>query len=495
MKKQFFYAAFAIAMMASCTSENEPVVDQPTPDAEDKVAIELGVNTPNIVGSRGTGTVGNVEGETDATTWNNQSLNIIMVNRSTGDYATEDNSPCASDLSNYILNGLTFRAPKADAGDGNIRIYSNEASNTLKFKYYPVNGKFDFYGYHIDGITGSNQTITPDASNPTNAVAKVENIVFDGSQDILAGKAIQIPATAPTIQDEPGYEYTQQSLVSGVDWNAMNANQFSAKTARNGFIPILDFKHQLARLKFYVKSGNAENGAQYKWDETTSNWVKRNNATLAGYTEYLDGAIYIKGITAMDLHDVIDIDLKTSTASLNAASNGEADFVLRSLPESTATDKNLVTLIPVAPMFPLNAASATSGDIDQTGAAIGETIEYTDKTPVGESIMFFPSGTSESEIVLKLDLIQIVPDTMTEGDESSKTFIAKEMSGYATLEASKIAAGTKFEVENSYDVFITIYSLEEIKISAQLTAWKDGGDVDVDIENDETTYSPTTTQP
>lgn len=146
-------------------------------------------------------------------------------------------------------------------------------------------------------------------------------------------------------------------------------------------------------------------------------------------------------------------------------------------------------------MFPLNAASATSGDIDQTGAAIGETIEYTDKTPVGESIMFFPSGTSESEIVLKLDLIQIVPDTMTEGDESSKTFIAKEMSGYATLEASKIAAGTKFEVENSYDVFITIYSLEEIKISAQLTAWKDGGDVDVDIENDETTYSPTTTQP
>ena len=37
MKKQFFYAAFAIAMMASCTSENEPQVEQPTPEAEKKV--------------------------------------------------------------------------------------------------------------------------------------------------------------------------------------------------------------------------------------------------------------------------------------------------------------------------------------------------------------------------------------------------------------------------------------------------------------------------
>ena len=133
-------------------------------------------------------------------------------------------------------------------------------------------------------------------------------------------------------------------------------------------------------------------------------------------------------------------------------------------------------------MFPMNATS--SDDIDQT-AAQGETIEYTDKTPIGESIMFYPDGATE--IVLKLDLLQVVPDTMTEGDESTKEFIAKPMTGYVTL------SGT-FEVGSSYDVFITIYSLEEIKVSAQLTAWTDGDDVDVDIEDNATTY-PATTQP
>ena len=49
MKKQFFYAAMAITFMASCTSDDTVAVDpvNPTPE-ESRVAIELGVNTPNI---------------------------------------------------------------------------------------------------------------------------------------------------------------------------------------------------------------------------------------------------------------------------------------------------------------------------------------------------------------------------------------------------------------------------------------------------------------
>ena len=53
MKKQFFYAAFAIAMMASCTSEDTVAVDPINPDAEEKVAIEYmnscNMNTSEVI--------------------------------------------------------------------------------------------------------------------------------------------------------------------------------------------------------------------------------------------------------------------------------------------------------------------------------------------------------------------------------------------------------------------------------------------------------------
>ena len=133
MKKQFFYAAMAVALMASCTSEDNLTVDpvNPTPD-EEKVAIELGVNTPNILASsRGTGTVGGVQNETTAVNgWNNQVLNIIMVDAN-GGYAQDETG------AGYIFKDLTFNAPYNDAtgeDSDNIRIYS--APGLFQHKYY-----------------------------------------------------------------------------------------------------------------------------------------------------------------------------------------------------------------------------------------------------------------------------------------------------------------------------------------------------------------------
>lgn len=501
MKKQFFYAAFAIALMASCTSENEPVVEQPTPEAEDKVAIELGVKTPNIVGSRGTGTVGNVAGESDATTWEGQELKIIMVNKETntnlfgvkGEKTLEKNATESTE-DDYIFEDLRFFAPNGT--DNNIKIYSDYETGVIKHKYYPVSGTFDFYGYHVDdAATASlNETI-----NET--TAEVTGITIDGTQDILAATTIKIPSTqgeaneltgTTTPTPNPNYNPYWQENAESTYWTEMNSKQFSARTARNGFTPILDFKHQLARLKFYVKSGNAKSGAEYeevadkKYSKRSTSEVEVNGETY----ELANGAIYITGITALDMYESIKIDLFTQTSTVDNA-DAIKNFTLRSEPADDTETKLTEHLTPVAPKFPTAAAA---GDVTITDNEI-----YSATTPVGESMMFLPHGNTESSITLKLDLLQRVLDEELENDTDETDpnnqypkYIDKKMEAYVVFNANKIDTNgdgvlgdiQSFAAGSSYNVYITIYGLEEIKLSAKLTAWTDGGDVDLDIEND-----------
>ena len=79
MKKQFFYAAMALAVMSSCSKDNDPGIGNPD-DNNDKAVIALGVDVPTVTAlSRGTGSVGDVEGENNK--WNSQQLYIHMVDR------------------------------------------------------------------------------------------------------------------------------------------------------------------------------------------------------------------------------------------------------------------------------------------------------------------------------------------------------------------------------------------------------------------------------
>ena len=77
MKKQFFYATLAIALMSSCSKDNDPgtttdptdptvpeVIDDTTP-----AAIQLGIGNPTIIATRGTGSVGDITGS-NGNVWN-----------------------------------------------------------------------------------------------------------------------------------------------------------------------------------------------------------------------------------------------------------------------------------------------------------------------------------------------------------------------------------------------------------------------------------------
>ena len=482
MKKQFFYAAMAVALMASCSSEDDLALDpvNPTPD-EEKVALQLGIDAPSVnatVGSRGTGSVGDVAGDNNK--WNNQQLFITMIDRATGDVAKENNTPILGwDSYEYIAPRATDQT--ADDLKGNIRIYQKNTYNktegesdkgTIQYLYYPVSGKFDFYGWHLDGAlaqTATNPAIAPHAESATNAadgypVITLSDITIDGTQDIMAAKT------------------TDRSQDATVRENNLSTWLYSARTARNEVHPVLKFEHKLARLKFFVRAGS---------DETALKNVANNHTATPALKVAGDhtstGAMYVTGIRALNMINKFNmtLDNEKTIATAGTATTGSATFNLgdklkATYDESTKKVGEIDTLVAVAPewFWKYNGKPA-----DYKG------------TPVGESIMFLPEGSAKTSISFQMDLkqyVQLTDDETTANDD--KWGYKRQLNAPFTIDATHVkktdAEGntvsvSEFKAGESYNVYITIYGFERIEVSAELTAWEMGGDVDVDIEEGE----------
>lgn len=459
MKKQFFYAAMALAVMSSCSKDNDPGIGNPE-ENNDKAVIALGLDVPTVTAStRGTGSVGDVAG--DQNTWNSQKLYIYMVDRNTQLEAEEG----AENAKTKILdNGvLEFRAPKADAQDkGTIRIYRSYTEDSdngvIQYKYYPTNGQYTFYGYHIDDAANANPSITATEK-------KVTGVTIDGTQDLLAAKTIDMAENDASAADPESF-YKDIATSLGSEWTELMKYQFGARTARKGIVPVLKFEHQLARLKFFVRAGS-ESAAGYKYEG--GQWVERQSSDAADKPL----GMQVTKITLKDMANVVDMDLTVPSSTRNGT--GVADFVVCSKDAAAnhKLDPTKGLINSVVPKYPYGDANIPESDPDTKG------------TQVGEPVMFFPIDDPDNgNITLSIDLKQYVEDTK---DEATGTITYKEVEkadNKLIIDQSKISGATKkFMPGASYNVYITIYGLEKIEVTAVLTAWENGGDIDADIED------------
>ena len=501
MKKQFFYAAMAVALMASCTSEDDLAVNPVDPNQdEEQVALNLSVAAPSMtVGSRSTGTgiVGDVVdnlGDPVTKTWDSQRLFMTMVNRSNGGQYKVDGE--------LYFDGLEFRAPRTGAPDQNIRIYSSYQGTdddpdqgTLQYKYYPITGQYDFYGWHIDAATWDNDT----TFNATTAM--VNNITIDGTQDIMAAKTLPIPAERPAVGE--AYKAASDAITDDNTYADMVAKQFSARTARNNFTPVLNFKHSLARLKFFVRSGKGSDAATHWMGEDGNAAQKREvydnldaawtgEGTYANYANYADGAIYVTEVKVLDMVQKINLNLMTQAAEV-ANGNTNEEFTLMSTPAQAGLNntKTLQTLAYTAPKY---AWGYAGDDFDTDGDQTINNSEGKEATEVGESVMFLPNaedGTNKKiKISVKVGQCLLNTENETSGDvtyiwdEPAATTLWVDASKL-TIDGNPVPAEKQvFAAGNSYNVYITIYGREQIEVSASLVPWVDGGDTDTDIEDD-----------
>ena len=427
-------AVASLGLLASCSSDDDLSTGGNGKDGLQQIKIGMGVQAN--VATRGTGTVGAV-GEKE-NTWAKQTVNVYMLNKGTLDLAK---------FGEDTIYANTVLTTPADNASG-IATELDE-HGVAQYKYYPTTKTaFDFWGYRLDD---ANNTTATDQEGSATAAA-IENNKFvpyisgdslligfkiDGTQDIMAGKAV------PTEE-----EITK---CGGED------NIYSAFAARRDVQPNIKFEHLLSRLNFQVLDG--------KKTETTDpdKAVKVTGITVKSKaTGKLVIAYQGAETTFENVSDQLIVD-KDADSEKDAALLKELKVKQRA--EGAPLTQNLEDLTPVTPKWNNGMAMATQ---------------------VGEALLAIPADKYEITINLK-QKVQVKGDkgTPQEGD-----FEEKEYTYEADLK-NTVNPEKGFEPGYSYNVTITVYGLSEIQITTTLIPWKDGGNIEMNPEDE--TFGETTT--
>ena len=431
----FFFALAAAGMLTACSNE-----DTLGGNGEQNVSeqqIRLGVASSKVQ-TRGTGTVG---GMTDAeNVWAGQTLWVYMLQKGSMDLAYYK-APAVGGVATpdvEVFNNKKFTAP--DAANNTKSGLATTADGTIA--YYPVSGNYDFWGYRVDDAAGATPVVktvddTGAAVEANVATKRVVDIEIDGSQDIMAGKAV--PSTD---------EVTK--LGNYAD------NFYSAYAARKGVQPNITFNHLLTRFTFEVRAGSKATAglpAGGNTDAVKVTGVSVDSKTTGTLTVAYTGA--------------------TKEAAELLTFTGDASPLKLMQRDETVADNNaaLIDLKPVTLTWP------ATGE-----ATVGDAIK------VGEALLVAPG---ETEYPLTINLSQDVLEKVGE------VKVTKPLEQKATIKMD----GTKtFEPGKSYKVTITVYGLEGIEVTATLVPWADGGSIDIDDdrnpnEGEYTEPTPATPEP
>lgn len=435
MKKLFLMGAVAsLGLLASCSSDDDLSTGGNGKDGLQKIKIGMGVQAN--VATRGTGTVGAV-GEKE-NTWAKQTVNVYMLNKGTLDLAKFGEDPI------YENTVLTTPADNASGIASEL-----DEHGVAQYKYYPTTKTaFDFWGYRLDDADAT--TAADQEGSATAAAIKSNKFVpytsgdslligfnIDGTQDIMAGKAV------PTEE-----EITK---CGGED------NIYSAFAARRDVQPNIKFDHLLSRLNFQVLAG-----AESTTDANTG--VKVTGITVKSKaTGKLVIAYQGAETTFANVSDQLIVD-KYADEVKEAALYKDLVVKQRAASSTSLTD-NLVDLEPVTPKWNNGMAMATQ---------------------VGEALLAIPADKYEITINLK-QKVQVKGDKGHPTDPDD--FQEKEYTYTADLK-NTVNPEKGFEPGYSYNVTITVYGLSEIQITTTLIPWKDGGNIEMNPEDE--TFGATT---
>ena len=424
------FACAAVALFASCSQEelgsDSQVVDNGLQQ------IKIGVGFQSVLSTRGTGTVGGVvqygadgsqtddpNGEGLVNVWDGQSFNLFMLEKGSLNLAMYQYKEM--DAPEPIFNNYEFTAPKGVSDDVDPTAAGLASASEGRVAYYPATGSYDFWAYRLDdAVTGEPEWIEL-SDEGKGAIAVPFHI--DGSQDVMVAKAQPTEA----LLNKLGDEYADRC--------------FSAFTARKAgedadCFPNLQFSHELTRLKFQIKGGNAAacdpiSGIKIVKVEVLS------KATGELYAAY----------NVEDLENPVVFD-----------EEAESEFMTLKSRVGIGSNENLVY-------------NDEERNEIETGLDFLPTLEYQN---VGEALLVAPQDQYEVRITMRQVLQHNVDD---EGFDESVI-----VPSYIKL----ADADAVFEKGKSYTVRVTLYGLEEIKINTTLTPWIEGGDVQDVVPEDDT---------
>ena len=418
----FFFALAAAGMLTACSNE-----DTLGGNGEQNVSeqqIRLGVASSKVQ-TRGTGTVG---GMTDTeNVWAGQTLWVYMLQKGSMDLALYK-APAAGGVATpdvEVFNNKEFKAPTT--ADNTKSGLATTADGTIA--YYPVSGNYDFWGYRVDdAAVGGTPTVKivddngdeVTADHMDQATKRVVDIKIDGSQDIMAGKAAP---SADEVTKLGGYA----------------DNFYSAYAARKGVQPNITFEHLLTRFTFEVRAGSKATAGLPAGGNTDA--VKVTGVSVGSKTT---GTLTVAYTGA------------TKKAAELLTFTGDASPLILKQRDEAVADNN-------APLVALKPVTLTWTD---DAATIGDVLK------VGEALLVAPGETEYPlTIALSQDVLQKVGENKVTMPLEQKATI--KMDGTKTFDPGK-----------SYKVTITVYGLEDIRVTATLVPWADGGSIDIDDDRD-----------
>ena len=444
MKKKWAYLA-ATMLLTGCAEDAFEGVNMQ--DTTERQEIKLSAGTTGIsVASRGVGAIGSTDAANNV--WGNQTVYVWSFKR-----------------------GLTqFNLNAADRDEDGIYLKAEAATTTqaettsaLAFTngtiFYPLTNAYHFVGYYIDDITDP----IPDLDATTGDI--LLPIIIDGTQDVMIANS-QLSNTQKTTLIEAlktngkiSYTtideviYTTDDTTNGT-YKAgdpiPNANSdtdelitaeynkaFSSYTARRDIQPNLVFEHKLAKLNFKIKAGDAQTIASVD----NSDPVNPKNL-----------GVYITNIGVSSL----------TTGNIRIKNNGQIDFT------DAATEGTLY----VGSKDNNGKINTTEPRLTPTGDQAPATGEN-DPDQVGEGLLVIPAETYTAQVTVKQEYDRN-GNYITDTNEQTKTYNDVEIN---------ITDG--FKAGHSYDIIITVYSNQEINITATLTGWLNGGSVNITPEDNE----------
>lgn len=424
-------AVASLGLLASCSSDDDLSTGGNGKDGLQQIKIGMGVQAN--VATRGTGTVGAV-GEKE-NTWAKQTVNVYMLNKGTLDLAKFGEDP--------IYENTVLTTP-ADNASG---IATELVGGVAQYKYYPTTKTaFDFWGYRLDD---ADVTAAEDRDGSATAAAIKSNkfvpytsgdslligFNIDGTQDIMAGKAVP----------------TEEEIAKC----GSEDNIYSAFAARRDVQPNIKFEHLLSRLNFQVLAG-AESTTDANTGVKVTGITVKSKATGKLVIAYKGEAAF-ENVSNQLIVDKYADEVKEAALY--------KDLVVKQRGATAALTENLVDLEPVTPKWNNGMAMATQ---------------------VGEALLAIPADKYEITINLK-QKVQVKGDKNHPTDPDD--FQEKEYTYTADLK-NTVNPEKGFEPGYSYNVTITVYGLSEIQITTTLIPWKDGGNIEMNPEDE--TFGATT---
>ena len=266
---------------------------------------------------------------------------------------------------------------------------------------------------------------TPDVSE--DGTKQEVGFTLDGSQDIMVGKATP----------------TEDDLTKCADAEKI----YSAYAARRGVQPDIKFKHLLSRLVFSITGGNKdacddESGVKVTGIKVKSKYTGK---LIVAYTP--DAEVTNELVPTEDVKDLVLMQRAT---------------------DDTNGNNKLIALEAKNPEWDTEADKAK-------------------KTNIGEAILAVPADNYELTIELsqKVKIQEAYSEPNPEGGEPINHPAEYDFKNFSYTDVIKLTDDV-FKAGYSYNVNITVYGLSEIKINTTLTPWEDGGNIDMNPEDDGT---------